>query len=392
MMLTTEGILDDASRNTGGQRDAVKFDAALVLHDLEAMAVAAQSWEISLGPSAAQMPAGHNGPYFDVETPIRNTAHWLSLFSILYEATGKPNYKARADRLYAYLASPGFARNGYAYTHRQKPGKDWCNGVIGAAWVIEALIRYGRYTRNEEARNLARQIAASCPFDDRQGAWKRLDPVKGPTTIDATYNHQAWLAAAIAEADVTLANRASLFLDRSVEGAFHLRPNGRIDHLMYLRGGLNRAAQIKHALQSVKDDKKVSEKEDGYHLFVLFALARLKRTLPNHPFFSTDVLRRSLQYVAEPAFVDKLANSHYAYPYNAPGFELPLILAVFRSFEPSLETVDCLSVYEEQKRRTFSDQVGLYVDGCPDPCTLAARAYELAMGLEAMVIPAHVAA
>ena len=23
-----------------------------------------------------QMPSGHNGPYFDEETPVRNNAHW----------------------------------------------------------------------------------------------------------------------------------------------------------------------------------------------------------------------------------------------------------------------------------------------------------------------------
>jgi hypothetical protein len=378
------GTLENTSRTARTQNSRAKFDAAFVLDELEAIAIAARGWEIPLGPSTSQMPAGHNGPYFDVETPIRNTAHWLTLFSILYGITAKANYKARAERLYAYLASPGFAKNGTAYTHRQKPGKDRCNGVIGAAWVIEALVRYGRYVGNDEALELARQIAASCPFIEGQAAWKRLDPVDGATTIDATYNHQAWLAAAIAEADASLAERASLFLDRSIDGAFRLRPNGRIDHLMYLRGGFNRAAQVKHTLQSVKDDKKVSEKEDGYHLFVLFALARLKRALPNHPFFANESLRKSLRYVAEPAFLGKLANSHYAYPYNAPGFEMPLIVAVFQPVEPVLQTVDCMLVYEEQKRRTFSNQVGLHVDGCPDPCTLAARAYELAMSLEVM--------
>jgi hypothetical protein len=379
-MRTTAGILDNASDK--GRARSAALDVARVVDDLEAMAAAAKAWEIPLGPSTSQMPAGHNGPYFDVETPIRNTAHWLTLFSILYGVTAKWEYKARAERLFAYLASPGFARNGAAYTHRQKPGKDRCNGVIGAAWVIEALVRFGRNVGNDGALELARHIAAACPFDAAQAAWKRLDPVAGVTTIDATYNHQAWLAAAIAEADASLAERAKLFLDRSIEGAFRLRPNGRIDHLMYLRGALNRAAQIKHALRSVKDAGKVSEKEDGYHLFVLFALARLKRVFPAHPFFSTEALRRSLRYVAEPVFVEKLANSHYAYPYNAPGFELPLIVAAFRSVEPALQTVDCSFVYDQQNRRTFSTAVGLHVDGCPDPCTLAARAYELAMSLE----------
>ena len=28
-----------------------------------------------------EMPAGHNGPYQDPETPIRNTAHWIVSFA-----------------------------------------------------------------------------------------------------------------------------------------------------------------------------------------------------------------------------------------------------------------------------------------------------------------------
>jgi hypothetical protein len=363
----------------------MKFDSYNALADLERIASAARGWEIRLSASTSQMPPGHNGPYFDVETPIRSTAHWLTFFSILYRLTGRDSDRSLATRLFEYVRTPGFARSGAAYTHRQKPGKDWCNGVIGAAWVIEALVRYARYIGSRDAQNLARHIAASIPFDHRQGAWKRLDPRSGVLTIDATYNHQAWLAAAIAEVDVSLAPRAASFLDRSLEGAFQIRQNGRINHLMFLRGPLHRAAQVKHALQGLRDEKAASEKEDGYHLFVLFALARLKRTLPDHRFFMDVRLRRSLQYVAEPAFLDRLATSHYAYPYNAPGFELPLIVAAFESSEPALQEIDCALVYEEQKRRTWSHEVGLHVAGCPDPCTLAARAYELALGLEATI-------
>jgi hypothetical protein len=45
-------------------------------------------------------------------------------------------------------------------------------------------------------------------------------------------------------------------------------------------------------------------------------------------------------------------------------------------------------VYGEQKRRTYSAPVGLHTAGCPDPATMAARVYELAVALEAMALPA----
>lgn len=70
MMPSTVGTLDSR----------IVFDSALVLDELESMAIAAKGWEILLTSSMSQMPPGHNGPYFDVETPIRNTAHWLTFF------------------------------------------------------------------------------------------------------------------------------------------------------------------------------------------------------------------------------------------------------------------------------------------------------------------------
>ena len=32
---------------------------------------------------------GHNGPYYDPETPVRNSGHWLIIFSKCYELTDK---------------------------------------------------------------------------------------------------------------------------------------------------------------------------------------------------------------------------------------------------------------------------------------------------------------
>ena len=31
--------------------------------------------EIMKDPDSSFMPSGHNGPYYDIETPIRNSAH-----------------------------------------------------------------------------------------------------------------------------------------------------------------------------------------------------------------------------------------------------------------------------------------------------------------------------
>ena len=35
---------------------------------------------------------GHNGPYYDPETPVRNTAHWITTFAYCYKATNDKKY------------------------------------------------------------------------------------------------------------------------------------------------------------------------------------------------------------------------------------------------------------------------------------------------------------
>ncbi len=42
------------------------------------------------------LPPGHNGPYADRETPVRNTAHWLVSFCAGWRRSGDPALRAGA--------------------------------------------------------------------------------------------------------------------------------------------------------------------------------------------------------------------------------------------------------------------------------------------------------
>jgi hypothetical protein len=42
------------------------------------------------------MPAGHNGPYFDPETPVRNTAHWCISFIKSYRISKRIEFREAA--------------------------------------------------------------------------------------------------------------------------------------------------------------------------------------------------------------------------------------------------------------------------------------------------------
>ena len=56
------------------------------------------------------IPPGHNGPYHDQETPVRNTGHYIITFSKAYELSGEKVYfdgiKQAADYLYSDSARP----------------------------------------------------------------------------------------------------------------------------------------------------------------------------------------------------------------------------------------------------------------------------------------------
>ena len=79
---------------------------------------------------------GHNGPYYDPQTRVRNVSHWSIILGGIYIVTQKNEYlKVAVDLLDEIISYSG----NYTYTHRQKLGKDIQNGVIGTAWNIEAF-------------------------------------------------------------------------------------------------------------------------------------------------------------------------------------------------------------------------------------------------------------
>ena len=74
--------------------------------------------------SAGSMPAGHNGPYHDPETPVRNTAHWLITYLKAFELSGESRFKIAAEKCVQYLTDDGSPRKNHTYLMRHKEGKD----------------------------------------------------------------------------------------------------------------------------------------------------------------------------------------------------------------------------------------------------------------------------
>jgi hypothetical protein len=132
---------------------------------------------------------GVNGPYFDIETPVRNTAHWCITYAILGSEMGNMSFLKAANKLLDFLIQPGPYEQESVYIHRQKQGKDWSNGDIGQAWVIEALTIAGKKLLRSDSLSRAKNISMKFPFDYSLSAWQRIDPRNQTKAIDYTLNH-----------------------------------------------------------------------------------------------------------------------------------------------------------------------------------------------------------
>ena len=139
-------------------------------------------------------PGGWNGPHLALETPVRNSCHWLVTYSILYDITGVEKYKVRSYELFRWLNDGNpFYQNGF-YINRQRQGQDFCNGVIGNAWIIEAFSIFESVFKESTSKN---KIIDSMKFDSRTSLWHRFDPINRNYKIDYTFDHQAWYASSL---------------------------------------------------------------------------------------------------------------------------------------------------------------------------------------------------
>ncbi|WP_273150249.1 hypothetical protein [Methylophaga thiooxydans] len=317
------------------------------------------------------MGAGVNGPYYDLETPLRNSAHWLITAAVIYQTENDDVIRTDAERLLNYLLDNPHMRNGVAI-HRQKPGKDWCNGVIGQAWMIEALLVAGHILNRADAVGHAWQLASTYSFSSSAKAWVKIDPANGKQRVDYTLNHQLWYAAAIAMLNDASVNKQIMeFLDALNAGAMRIRGSGVIKHLLYTSTFKGLMLRLRYRFSELKSWDAVITKEVGYHLYNLHPLARLKCHFPEHAIFQSPLMKSALDTAFSDDFVSLLQNNKYAYPYNSPAFEYPLITSVFQ-----YHADNCEKTWHTQVLETFDEEVRSFSRNCPDPMTLNARVYE----------------
>lgn len=344
-----------------------------------------------------QISGGINGPYDDPETPVRNLSHLAIICGIEVLKYGREEYIPALKKIGTEILNRKGRDN--LWIMREKATKDQCNGVIGHAWLNEAFIYLFRTLQDEVYIDEALTVARQHGFNQKIGLWKR--PTDG--TVDYTMNHQLWYAATLAELnDIVKDIELSRQLDRFMERLPHnleVSKNGRIRHsvIMHESAKDTLKQKIKNFLSDFHEKQNkpsMAYKEEGYHVFNLFALARLYRVKADSLFWNTVKFKKSINYVHQDEFFVGLENPNvkldaslknhitdqeersvniYGYPYNVPGFEVAYVAEVFKGMI-STDIVDrCL---EKQLNYTFDVGKSFFGIKCHDKQTINYRVYE----------------
>lgn len=345
---------------------------------------------------------GHNGPYYDRETNVRNIAHWIGLCACCYAISKEKKYRDAvqilADKLYY---SPHLSEN-YVYVSRISP-KDSINGTIGPAWIIEGLISAAETLEDEKYYELAVKVFKAQHFISQNSLWTRVDENGIDIGFDLTYNHELWFAAAGSmildyRFDNTIDVQIRKFLNMSIKG-MRVLPDGIINHYVDTWVGLKRAISFKkNFYEKIVRDRlgkpSMRYKEEGYHLFSMYAFAILQNRYNNHPFFKTKKFKKALSITFSEEFLERLNHANelldstmigknniekklnaYAYPYNAPGFELPFIAKRFK--HKNGQTL-ARKAFARQIELTYNARNKDFSRNTEDGTVLTARLYELA--------------
>jgi hypothetical protein len=343
---------------------------------------------------------GHNGPYYDDELPLRNTSHILILLLKAGELSGDSVFRNAALRALDYITASERRPMDATFWVRRNPEKDFSNGLIGQAWVIEALAYAAQDLGDDRLNALAEEVFMLHPFDEGTGRWQVVNVDGSYDAVDMTFNHQLWFAAAggLLQGNEPVRAQVRQFLDK-LGANLEIYENGLIRHALARQAHRQPALKtrlkqlIKTSLlrtgKAATSDETIN-KAIGYHAFNTYAFSLLYQQLKDHVFWKSETFSRILKFPLTDLYragVDHfvpdalgkgkvLPFNCFAYPYNPPGIELALTVQTFSErYGDGYE--DLIQVWlGRQMERTFDADSGLMNRQTDDGATLAARLYE----------------
>ena len=338
---------------------------------------------------AEHAEAGSNGPYHTEETAVRTTAHWTVTFSIMYRMTHEPRYLKIVKRFSQYLMQTVRQSSNGAVVciPSAKEPFSRTNGLIGLAWLIEGLVEAYEVIDDPTLLDAAEKVYFSQEYDSSLHDWKMIEPDGKNLGIDKPFNHELWFCMAAAKLVQQRYNEEINYQIKDymthIEQQFTIYKTGLLSHNGIKTGEWkwDMKAYLRRLYCSVtqkgltRKRKGQIEYERAYHLYSLYAFALLYRIYPEADFFRCKKFARLKHFaLAEEHFFAFPKKNQYAYGYNSPAYELPLVEYVFglgRDEQYEAELLDLHMQYNVTSNGCS------YTKNVPDAVTLDARIYEI---------------
>jgi hypothetical protein len=337
---------------------------------------------------------GHNGPYGNTDTPVRNTAHWLITYGILYEKTNNEQFRAVAQQFADYLLKKAPRGTSGAIQCMSDDKFDRINGLIGQAWAIEALAYAASLFDDSRYHEAARSIFLSQRYNEKDHLWIRIDIDGENLGYDYVFNHQLWFAAAGVlllsvgeDADIRFQTEDFMI---HIDQNMAIYNNGLIRHFLPIARPERTSLRLKkflirrlHPLRFLHPKCNRYLYEESYHLFNMYGFALIKKYFGPPQLFKLEKLRAAVRFADEYVrrsqrewFGNKLMSyAKYSYAYNSPAFEYPFIA---QTLKDGCDKTIQETLLNRQFNITYDEVSCTFSRNTADPQTLTARIYEYA--------------
>lgn len=325
---------------------------------------------------------GHNGPWRDEDTPTRITSHWAIVFTHAYKMSKKNKFKKAALLAGNYLLSPSCRPYGFSFHCRDTKNK--CNGLIGQAWAMEALLELGITFNEKKALDVVEEVALQHPFDKKTGLWFNLEIDGKKLNLNRVLNQQVWfcamvrMIASLADNQI-LKRRVNRFIKQLPN---HIDFNQKyISHIIcskFDNQSLNKVwKQITWIfLPLIFRKANLNQLSREYLSFLLYGLSLLYQQTPSDQVWSDgrlqEQIQKSIDYLNEVIYRLKPNPDSYAWAYNPTGFEAAYVISIFNPHSK----ISAKSWISKQLSSHFDKETSLLSRNTNDHLTLASRIYE----------------
>jgi hypothetical protein len=346
--------------------------------------------------------AGHNGPHGHIDTPVRNTAHYLIIYTYLYKITGNEGYRKICSNFADYLCKKQMESETGAIKCIVDGEFDHLNGLIGQGWVIEGLLYYYSVFKEEQCLLSAKSIFFAQKYDYGKSLWHRVELNGSNIGIDPTYNHHVWFAACACRLsdfckDNSVDDIIKDFLTNGIKKNFRIYRDGLLYHHVNILNSNILKVNLKRLIKmflipiSFIYPKKLNLKylEYAYHIFDIFGFSILREKYPHMSFFNSEAYRSAVKYASNIKRINEKCGAYrsiengdmfnvYSYSYNSPAFEYPYV-AEINGFANEGVFND---LYDIQKKLMYNAESKMFSRNNPDVDTWNARVYEIVRYLD----------